>query len=178
MTREALVAVHAGEYVDTVRSMSERGGAFDAETVVGPGSYEAAASAAGAARGMAEALLAREGGVGFCATRPPGHHARRDSTSGFCLFNNVAVATRHALDALGARRVFILDWDVHHGDGTNDIFRATDEVLFASIHQSGLFPEPGSCTTRAPAPVRGSRLTCPCRRDPERTPGCRCSSTS
>jgi acetoin utilization deacetylase AcuC-like enzyme len=124
--------------------MSERGGgAFDAETVVGPGSYEAAASAAGAACGMAEALAAREGRVGFCATRPPGHHACRDSTSGFCLFNNVAVAARHALDTLGSRRIFILDWDVHHGDGTNDIFRATDEVLFASIHQSGLFPGTG-----------------------------------
>jgi acetoin utilization deacetylase AcuC-like enzyme len=144
VAREALVAVHAGEYVDTVRSMSERGGgAFDAETVVGRGSYEAAASAAGAACGMAEALLAREGRVGFCATRPPGHHVRRDSTSGFCLFNNVAVAARYALDTLGSRRIFILDWDVHHGDGTNDIFRATDEVLFASIHQSGLFPGTG-----------------------------------
>jgi acetoin utilization deacetylase AcuC-like enzyme len=123
--------------------MSERGGAFDAETVVGPGSYEAAASAAGAACGMAEALLAREGRVGFCATRPPGHHARRDSTSGFCLLNNVAVAARHALDALGSRRIFILDWDVHHGDGTNDVFHATDEVLFASIHESGIFPGTG-----------------------------------
>jgi acetoin utilization deacetylase AcuC-like enzyme len=142
-SHKALVAVHSGRYVETVRSMSERGGAFDAETIVGPGSYEAAASAAGAACGMAEALLAREGRVGFCATRPPGHHARRDSTSGFCLFNNVAVAARHALDALGARRVFIFDWDVHHGDGTNDIFRATDAVLFASIHQSGLFPGTG-----------------------------------
>jgi acetoin utilization deacetylase AcuC-like enzyme len=142
-TREALVAVHAGEYVDTVRSMGEHGGAFDAETVVGPGSYEAAVGAAGAACGMAEELLAGEGRVGFCAIRPPGHHARRDSTSGFCLFNNVAVAARHALGALGARRVFIFDWDVHHGDGTNDIFRATDEVLFASIHQSGLFPGTG-----------------------------------
>lgn len=140
---QALVAVHAGDYVETVRSMSERGGAFDVETVLGPGSYEAAVSAAGAACGMTEALLAREGRVGFCATRPPGHHAHRDFTSGFCLFNHIAVAARHALDALGVRRVFIFDWDVHHGDGTNDIFRATDEVLFASIHQSGLFPGTG-----------------------------------
>ena len=67
----------------------------------------------------------RGGSRGVCATRPPGHHARSDTTSGFCLFNNVAVAARHALDSLGARRVFIFDWDIHHGDGINDIFRAS-----------------------------------------------------
>jgi acetoin utilization deacetylase AcuC-like enzyme len=92
---------------------------------------------------MVDALLVGDAAVGFCATRPPGHHARRDSTSGFCLVNHVAVAARHALDAHGLRRVFILDWDVHHGDGTHDIFRATDAVLFASIHQAGIFPGTG-----------------------------------
>src|SRR6202035_2007203 len=137
-SRKALVAVHSADYVDAVRAMSNRGGgAFDDETVVGLGSYDAAAHAAGAACAMVEALL---GGavarVGFCATRPPGHHARTDTTSGFCLFNHVAVATQHALDSLDARRVFIFDWDVHHGDGTNDIFRTADDVLFASIHES------------------------------------------
>ncbi|HWT22995.1 MAG TPA: histone deacetylase, partial [Solirubrobacteraceae bacterium] len=90
-----------------------------------------------------EALAAGDARVAFCATRPPGHHARHDSTSGFCLFNTVAIAARRALDALGARRVFILDWDVHHGDGTHDVFRATDAVLFASIHQAGIFPGTG-----------------------------------
>jgi acetoin utilization deacetylase AcuC-like enzyme len=147
-SREMLVAVHSAEYVDAVRSMSDRGGgAFDEENIVSEGSYRAAAHASGAACAMVEALLA-EGGprVGFSATRPPGHHARVDSTSGFCLFNHVAVASRHALDSLGARRVFIFDWDVHHGDGTNDIFRATNAVLFASIHQSGAFPGTGRIT--------------------------------
>jgi acetoin utilization deacetylase AcuC-like enzyme len=143
-SREMLVAVHAPEYVDAVRSMSESGGgAFDEENVVSQGSYSAAAHASGAACAMVEALLAGAAPVAFCATRPPGHHARVDTTSGFCLFNHVAVATRHALDSLGARRVFIFDWDVHHGDGTNDIFRATDTVLFASIHQSRIFPGTG-----------------------------------
>jgi acetoin utilization deacetylase AcuC-like enzyme len=125
-----------------VRSMSDSGGgAFDHESIVTEGSYRAAVHASEAACAMVEALLA--GGparVGFCATRPPGHHARADTTSGFCLFNHVAVASRHALDSLGTRRVFICDWDVHHGDGTHDIFRATDAVLVASIHQSGIFP--------------------------------------
>jgi acetoin utilization deacetylase AcuC-like enzyme len=144
-TREELVAVHAEEYVDRIRAMSEDGpaGALAEDTPVGPGSYAAAAAAAGAARTMVDALLAGDAAVGFCATRPPGHHARRDSTSGFCLVNHVAVAARHALDAHGLRRVFILDWDVHHGDGTHDIFRATDAVLFASIHQAGIFPGTG-----------------------------------
>ena len=144
-SRETLVAVHSAEYVDTVRSMSRPGGgAFDPETVVSAGSYTAAAHASGAAVAMVEALLgADESQVGFCATRPPGHHANTDTTSGFCLFNHVAVATRFALDWLGAERVFIFDWDVHHGDGTNDIFRSSDAVLYASIHQSETFPGTG-----------------------------------
>ncbi len=143
-TREALLAVHSAEHVEAVRSLSDcGGGAFDQETVLSAGSCRAAEHAAGAACAMVQALLAGQARVGFCATRPPGHHAHIDTTSGFCLFNHVAVASRHALDSLNARRVFIFDWDVHHGDGTNDIFRATNEVLFASIHQSGIFPGTG-----------------------------------
>ena len=79
----------------------------------------------------------------FVAARPPGHHAERASSMGFCLFNNVAVAARRALDAHGAHRVLILDWDVHHGNGTNDIFHATAEVLFVSVHESPLYPGTG-----------------------------------
>jgi acetoin utilization deacetylase AcuC-like enzyme len=144
-SRDALVAVHSADYVDRVRSMSDRGGgAFDDETMLSVDSYRAAAHAAGAACAMVEALMAGAvARVGFCATRPPGHHARADTTSGFCVFNHVAVAARHALDSLDARRVFIFDWDVHHGDGTNDIFRTTDAVLFASIHEAGGFPGTG-----------------------------------
>ncbi|MET0972128.1 MAG: histone deacetylase [Thermoleophilaceae bacterium] len=140
---DALTAVHAESYVEAVRSRSATGGTMDEETVLSPGSYHAALHGAGAACAMVDALLAGEARAGFCGIRPPGHHARRDTTSGFCLLNNVAVAARHALDALGARRVFIVDWDVHHGDGTHDVFRASDTVLFASIHQSGIFPGTG-----------------------------------
>jgi acetoin utilization deacetylase AcuC-like enzyme len=162
-SREMLVAVHSAEYVDAVRSMSERGGgAFDQENTVSEGSYGASAHASGAACAMVEALLA--GGparVGFCATRPPGHHAHADTTSGFCLFNHVAVASRHALDSLGARRVFIFDWDVHHGDGTNDISRATNAVLFASIHQSGAFPGTGRITDAGARAGEGYSINLP-----------------
>jgi acetoin utilization deacetylase AcuC-like enzyme len=140
---DAVSAVHAVQYVEAVRSRSASRGSLDDETVLSPGSYRAALHAAGGACAMADALLAGEARAGFCGTRPPGHHARGATTSGFCLFNNVAVAAQHALDALGARRVFILDWDVHHGDGTNDLFRTSDAVLFASIHQSGLYPGTG-----------------------------------
>jgi len=141
---EVLRRVHPDAHVEGVRAMSERGGgSFDADTVASAGSYGAALHAAGGACAMVEALLAGEATAGFCALRPPGHHAEPAQAMGFCLFNNVAVAARHALDSLGARRVFVLDWDVHHGNGTNDIFHATDEVLFASIHQSPLYPGTG-----------------------------------
>jgi acetoin utilization deacetylase AcuC-like enzyme len=162
-SREMLVAVHSPEFVDAVRSMSDRGGgAFDEDTVVSAGSYRAAAHASGAACAMVEALLA--GGaprVGFCAIRPPGHHARTDTTSGFCLFNHVAVASAHALDSLDARRVFIFDWDLHHGDGTNDIFRASNAVLYASIHQSGAFPGTGLITDAGARAGEGYSINLP-----------------
>ncbi len=140
----ALAAAHATEYLDELRALCDAGGGrLDEDTVVSSGSCRAAFHAAGAAIAMTDALLAGEARVGFCGTRPPGHHARWDTTSGFCLINNVAVAARHAIDVLGSGRVFILDWDVHHGDGTNDIFRASDVVLFASIHESRAFPGTG-----------------------------------
>ena len=142
---QALGRVHPSGYVDSVRGMSEAGGgAFDADTVASAGSYSAALHAAGGACAMVEALMAGEAAAGFCGMRPPGHHALPATAMGFCLFNNVAVAARHALDVLGARRVFVLDWDVHHGNGTNDIFHTSPAVLFASIHQRPLYPGTGA----------------------------------
>ena len=93
---------------------------------------------------MTRALLAGEAGVGFAAGRPPGHHAEPARAMGFCLFDNVAVAAALALAELGLERVFILDWDVHHGNGTAEIFRRRADVLFASIHQGGIFPGSGA----------------------------------
>ena len=147
-TDAMLAGVHAAHHVEAVRLMERAGGgALDGgETVVMPGSWRAALRGAGGACELTRALLAGEASTGFCAVRPPGHHARPERTSGFCLFNNVAVAAQHALDALGARRVLIVDWDVHHGDGTADIFRRRDDVLYASIHQRGIFPGTGGLT--------------------------------
>jgi acetoin utilization deacetylase AcuC-like enzyme len=119
------------------------GGAIDADTFVGEPSFRAALHAAGAACSMTRALIAGVAPLGFCGVRPSGHHAEPDRAMGFCLFNNVAVAAELAIRELGVRRVFILDWDVHHGNGTAEAFRRRPDVLFASIHQSGLFPGTG-----------------------------------
>ncbi len=108
-----------------------------------PASWEAARRAAGAAVSGAERILAGESEFAFCGLRPPGHHAESDRAMGFCLFNNAAVAARHAIAECGAERVLILDWDVHHGNGTAEIFDADDDVLYVSIHQSPLYPGTG-----------------------------------
>jgi acetoin utilization deacetylase AcuC-like enzyme len=141
-TMEQLLAIHPREYVDAVRETSARAGAFDVDTPTSEGSWEAALHAAGGACALAEALLAGER-VAFSALRPPGHHAEPARAMGFCLFANVALAARHALDSLGAERVMVLDWDIHHGNGTNAIFRESREVLFSSIHQYPFWPGSG-----------------------------------
>ena len=139
-----LTAVHPQSYVDTIeRLAADGGGHLDADTLVSVGSYEAALHAAGGAVALVDLLLDERRDGRFSAHRPPGHHALPSRAMGFCLFNNVAVAATHAVRARGLERVLIVDWDVHHGNGTNDIFHATDEVLFVSIHQSPLYPGTG-----------------------------------
>ncbi len=139
-----LELVHSRHYV---RSIAEQcasgGGAIDADTFVVAQSFRAALHAAGGAREMTRALLAGEARAGFCGVRPSGHHAKAGRAMGFCLFNNVAVAAATAIAELGLRRVFILDWDVHHGNGTAEIFHDRADVLFASIHQMPLYPGTG-----------------------------------
>jgi len=142
-TGEQLLRVHPQEYVDAVREHSARGQAFDVDTPTSPGSYEAALRAAGGACALAEALLAGGERAGFSCLRPPGHHAERATAMGFCLFANVAIAARHALDTLGVERVLVVDWDVHHGNGTNALFHDSREVLFVSIHQWPFWPGTG-----------------------------------
>jgi acetoin utilization deacetylase AcuC-like enzyme len=142
--RSAIELIHEPRLIAQIERLAAAGGgSVDLDTVVGEASYRAALHAAGGACEMVRALLAGEATLGFSAARPPGHHAEAQRAMGFCLFNSAAIAAALAIAELGARRVFILDWDVHHGDGTNDIFRATNAVLFASIHQSGAFPGTG-----------------------------------
>ena len=99
--------------------------------------------------------------MGFCGVRPSGHHAEPDRAMGFCLFNNVAVAAEFAIRELGARRVFIFDWDVHHGNGTAEAFRRRDDVLFASIHQSALYPGTGPLGDVGSGPGEGYTINLP-----------------
>jgi acetoin utilization deacetylase AcuC-like enzyme len=139
-----LELVHSAEHVRSIADLcAAGGGAIDRDTFVGESSFRAALHAAGGACAMTRALLAGDARVGFCGIRPSGHHAERGRAMGFCLFNNVAVAAAVAIAELGVRRVFILDWDVHHGNGTAEIFRRRADVLFASIHQLPLFPGTG-----------------------------------
>jgi acetoin utilization deacetylase AcuC-like enzyme len=160
-SEEQLLAVHTQEHVEAVRALSARAGAFDLDTPLSEGSWEAALHAAGGACTLVETLLAGGEQFGFAGLRPPGHHAERARAMGFCLFSNVAVAARHALDALGADRVFILDWDVHHGNGTNAIFHESPEVLFASIHQYPFYPGTGPLGDVGSGPGEGFSLNLP-----------------
>ncbi len=143
--REQLLRVHTPEHVLSIAELSSRGGGMiDMDTVASEQSYDAALHAAGGAVWAAEQLVEGHYDFGFCGMRPPGHHAERARAMGFCLFNNVAVAASHALAELGVGRVLVLDWDVHHGNGTAETFDASGEVLYASIHQSPLYPGTGS----------------------------------
>ncbi|HVD40713.1 MAG TPA: histone deacetylase [Solirubrobacterales bacterium] len=161
-SEEELALVHPREHVEAIRELCRAGGgAIDADTFAGPASYEAALRSAGAACAMTRALLAGEAKAGFAAGRPPGHHAEPLRAMGFCLFDNVAVAAALAIAELGVQRVFILDWDVHHGNGTAEIFRRRADVLFASIHQGGIFPGTGAREDTGSGPGEGFTINLP-----------------
>ncbi|HTN25528.1 MAG TPA: histone deacetylase [Solirubrobacteraceae bacterium] len=147
-SRASIEAIHPAAHVDRIETLCRRGGGMiDMDTIVSPGSFEAALHAAGGAIAMVDALLGAEGAPAAASLhRPPGHHAETDRAMGFCLFDNVAIGAQHALDAHGARRVMIVDWDVHHGNGTNAIFHERDDVLFCSIHQWPLYPGTGAAS--------------------------------
>ncbi len=161
--RSVLERVHTAAYVDMVAATAHGGGGrLDVDTVLSAGSYTAALHACGGAVELVRRLVDGDAGaVGFSAHRPPGHHALPGRAMGFCLFNNVAVAARHALATLGLGRVLILDWDVHHGNGTNDIFWESDEVLFVSIHESPLYPGTGRVYERGIGRGRGYTVNLP-----------------
>jgi acetoin utilization deacetylase AcuC-like enzyme len=142
---EAVLLAHPQRYLDAIRKAipSEGITRIDPDTVASPGSWEAALRAIGAALAAIDAVAKGEAANAFAAIRPPGHHAEIAKAMGFCLFNTVAIAARHAQAAHGMRRVAIVDWDVHHGNGTQAIFWADPSVLYASTHQMPLFPGTG-----------------------------------
>ena len=142
--RELIERVHDVAHIDRIeRFCAAGGGMIDGDTIAVQASWEAALRAAGAAAAGAERILAGESDFAFSGMRPPGHHAESGRAMGFCLLNNAAVAAAHAVAACDARKVLILDWDVHHGNGTAEIFDADGDVLYVSIHQSPLYPGTG-----------------------------------
>ncbi|MEO8160795.1 MAG: histone deacetylase family protein [Arenimonas sp.] len=146
-TREQLARVHAPtllrQVLDSPVQDSLR---LDPDTVMSPGSAQAALRAAGAGIAAVDAVLDGQARMAFCAVRPPGHHATADTAMGFCLFNSVAVAAAHALAAHGLERVAIVDFDVHHGNGSQAIFEGDPRVLYLSSHQSPLYPGTGAAS--------------------------------
>jgi acetoin utilization deacetylase AcuC-like enzyme len=160
--RAVLRAVHPESHIAAIERAAAAGGAqIDADTVVSSGSFDAAAHAAGGAVELVDRLLGGASQTGFSVHRPPGHHAEATRAMGFCLFNNAAVAARWARDGHGLERVLILDWDVHHGNGTNDIFHADPGVLFISIHQSPLYPGTGPASDVGSGPGTGYTVNLP-----------------
>jgi len=140
-----LARVHDPSLVQQVRQLSQRGGGFiDSDTVVGPRSYEAALCAVGGSIVAVRAVLAGQVQSAFALVRPPGHHATRAEAMGFCLFNNIALGARYALSRHRLNRILIVDWDLHHGDGTAHIFDNDNRVLYFSTHQSPAYPGTGA----------------------------------
>ncbi|HEX2015941.1 MAG TPA: histone deacetylase [Solirubrobacteraceae bacterium] len=161
-SRRQLEAVHTVAHVDGIDDLCRRGGgAVDLDTVLSPHSAWAARHAAGGAVELVDLLLAGDAPTGISVHRPPGHHAEGNRAMGFCLFNSIAVGARHAIDSGGASRVAILDWDVHHGNGTNDIFHRSRDVLYASIHESPLYPGTGSAADRGSGEGIGHTINLP-----------------
>ncbi len=162
---------HSPEHVDRLLEVLARAGAegrqlhLDADTSCGPGTERAVLRASGAAVAATDAVIDGRFGNAFCAVRPPGHHATRDRAMGFCFFNNVVIAARHALEVRGLERVAIVDFDVHHGNGTEDIVAGDERILMVSIFQSGLYPNSGDhplgrnmVNVPVPAYTRGPRV--------------------
>jgi acetoin utilization deacetylase AcuC-like enzyme len=159
-----VLALHDAEQVRGVRYLAETGGGrIDADTVVSRRSADVAFAAAGAAAAAVDAVLTGTDRTALCLVRPPGHHATPDRSMGFCLFNNVALAARHAQTRHGLDRVLIVDFDIHHGNGTQDIFYADPNVHFLSIHRygHGFYPGTGAADETGTRPGLGATRNVP-----------------
>lgn len=142
--RETLLLNHSTAYIDKVAETKGKiYSVLDSETYTSKKSYEAACLAVGALTTGVDLLFRKKINNAFALVRPPGHHAEKDTSKGFCIFNNVAIAAHHALKNHGTKKLLIVDWDVHHGNGTQNSFYDTDKVLYISIHQSSLYPGTG-----------------------------------
>lgn len=164
VTHAELRRVHDDAHLDMLQALERQGSAWlDADTYLVPGSMRAARLAAGATIQAALAAAAGRAAVAVAAVRPPGHHASAGRGAGFCLLNNVALAVMALRSEGGARRVAILDWDVHHGDGTQAIFDADPELFYASTHQAPFYPGTGDGTERGAGRATGTKHNVPLR---------------
>ncbi len=161
-SEEDLARVHDPRYVRSVRTQCQRGpAALDGDTHVSRDSFEAACLAAGGTLQACRNVLDGTWSNAFCAVRPPGHHAEFDRAMGFCLMNNVAIAAAWLVERAGLERVAILDWDVHHGNGTQHLFEASPRVFYASLHQWPLYPGTGAASECGFGAGTGTTLNCP-----------------
>jgi acetoin utilization deacetylase AcuC-like enzyme len=160
-TEEQLLRVHPQDHVERIRAACASSRALDLDTPVVPASWDAGLHAAGGACALVDALLGGQTPTGFAALRPPGHHAEPDRAMGFCLFSNVAIAARHALATHDVERVLILDWDVHHGNGTQAAFYDSEEVLFISLHRWPFYPGTGAASETGSGAGEGYTLNLP-----------------
>ena len=159
---ETIALIHDRAYIAELREFAARGGGWlDADTIVSPRSFEVARLAVGAVVQAVEWVLSGRARRVFALVRPPGHHAEPERGMGFCLFNNIAVAAQYALERQGLRRIAIIDWDVHHGNGTQVAFYRTDRVFFVSLHQWPLYPGTGRAEEIGEGPGRGYTLNIP-----------------
>jgi acetoin utilization deacetylase AcuC-like enzyme len=166
LTEETITRIHSPKQLQGVKQLAEHGGGrIDPDTVVSPDSFQVALSAAGACVAAVDAVVKGTDHTALCLVRPPGHHATPTRSMGFCLFNNIALAARHAKAAHGLSRLLIVDWDVHHGNGTQDIFYEDPEVLFYSIHRygNGFYPGTGAANETGRGKGLGFTLNVPIR---------------
>ncbi len=163
-----LTKIHTVEYIENVKAACGRGGItyLDGDTPISENSFEAALLAAGAVHTAIDKIMEGELDNCFCAVRPPGHHAERDRAMGFCLFNNVALGAVYLLEEYKLNRIAIIDWDVHHGNGTQNAFYESDQVYYLSLHQYPYYPGSGSYNQRGSGKGEGYTLNIPL------SPGC------
>jgi acetoin utilization deacetylase AcuC-like enzyme len=166
LTEEAVGKIHSAKQIQSAKQVAQHGGGMlDADTIVCPDSFRVALAAAGACVAAVDAVIQGTEKNALCLVRPPGHHATPDRSMGFCLFNNIALAAHHAQVAHQLSKILIVDWDVHHGNGTQDIFYESPEVVFFSIHRygNGFYPGTGAADETGRGKGLGHILNVPVR---------------